>query len=226
MTSLRSLYVRYWPVIVELRTRYPDLSPPLLVDPPDAYWEQPIRLCIIGQQTQSWWNKRLGTVRSTTQIDTLLRIYKYEFNMAIATPRGGYFWQFVRKLEQTLGLRSGAVVWSNLNKMDQADGRPTRPVERELSEKLPLLPIEVQELKPNAVLFLTGPDYDDLLIKLFNGAQFNPFRRGEFPVSRVAHHALPIHTYRTYHPGYLRRSGLWSNVLDHIASQYQELSSP
>jgi hypothetical protein len=148
----------------------PGLSPPLLIDPPEAYFSQRTRLMIIGQQTQTWWDKRFRTDEQDQMIGTYTKIYREEFALAVGTRRGGAFWQAVRSLEQRLRIALGAVVWTNLNKLDQRATRPTPDVEATLLEKFPVVIREIGITQPDVVVFFTGPAYDRLLSNAFPGA--------------------------------------------------------
>jgi hypothetical protein len=64
----------------------------------------------------------------------------------------------------------GAVVWTNLNKLDQRATRPTPDVEATLLEKFPVVIREIEITQPDVVVFFTGPAYDRLLSNAFPGA--------------------------------------------------------
>jgi hypothetical protein len=76
-----------------------------------------------------------------------------------------------------------------------------------------LLQAEIEITKPSVVVFFTGPSYDHRLASTFPGLSFETSSRR---LSRVFHPLLPRHSYRTYHPNYLRRSKSNWTVLDEI----------
>jgi hypothetical protein len=68
---------------------------------------------------------------------------------------------------------------------------------------------EVRVLKPTSVLFLTGHRYDSALFDEFRDATFERVANwNPRQVARVSHERLPSTSFRTYHPGFLRR-GKW-----------------
>jgi hypothetical protein len=69
---------------------------------------------------------------------------------------------------------------------------------------------EIAILNPTSVLFLTGPNYDEILRDEFPHARFEQVAGrdlGQF--ARIIDDNLPYASFRTYHPGYLARSRKW-----------------
>jgi hypothetical protein len=223
--TLRQLYWQQWPTFIDfLRPRLEtlELSPPLLIDPPAGYYTQSIRLFIIGKQTHTWYNERFLPECSDNPIQTLMRIYRDEFRLGL-----GYnspFWTAVRVLEARLGIAPGCVVWSNLNKVDQGksgreERRPVTDIETGLLTHFPVLKQEIALAVPDVVVFFTGPDYDDLLERLFPKVVLSTIHGFERrALARVEHPALPKKAFRSWHPGYLRRNKeRWDSVLAALA---------
>lgn len=222
--ALRQLYWQHWPGFIEfLRPRLElGLSPPLLIDPPAAYYTQSIRLFIIAQQTDSWYNEQFVPECTDTPIRTFMKIYRDDFRLGLR--RGGYFWRFVRHLEARLGIEPGCIVWSNLERVDQEktgtrNRRPVADIETELNTLFPVLKQEIALTVPDVVVFFTGPDYDDQLERIFPNAV-----RSAIPgfdvraLARVEHPALPKKAFRSYHPGHLVRDRQrWESTLAALA---------
>jgi hypothetical protein len=79
-----------------------------------------------------------------------------------------------------------------------------------LSLQRGLLTAEIRVLKPTAVIFFTGPDYDVALRDEFPELSMRPlFDRTEREFARLSHPELPSETFRTYHPNFLRRRKKW-----------------
>ncbi len=204
---LNKLYARYWDDISELRSQYPGLSAPLLIKIPTRYLSQDTKLMIIGQQTQGWGGE---------SIEDALKSYE-EFKFGeyyYSSP----FWNITRKVERALGVDEYAITWSNLNRCDYNGRRPPAGIENELRAFLPMLVSEIEILKPDIVIFFTGPYFDEHIKQAFNGARFEPAGNAfeERELSRIRHDLLPYHTYRTYHPNYLRRSRIEPRFVDFI----------
>lgn len=60
-------------------------------------------------------------------------------------------------------------------------------------------------------MFFTGPYYDWILKSIFPGIEFEPVEGQRF-LAKIRHPKLPDQSYRTYHPAYLNRAGLWEQI--------------
>ena len=69
-----------------------------------------------------------------------------------------------------------------------------------------LLTREIQVLNPTLVIFVTGPSYETYLTRELND-QRNVIEGFPYqPPARLLHNRLPKSSYRTYHPGFLKRN--------------------
>jgi hypothetical protein len=91
-------------------------------------------------------------------------------------------------------------------KVDVGRGRPSADVEATMAA-LKLLEHEVAVTRPDAVIFFTGPRYDDRLKATFPDASLEDVGGG---TARI--HGLPFRAVRTYHPKYLRLARRWSEL--------------
>jgi hypothetical protein len=206
----QQLYNLYCAAVAELDSALPPgagVSRPLLLYVPDAYHAAAFKLMIVGQETNGWCDPG-------DTVDTLIGIY-CGFNLGQKCYRSP-FWQAAHRIYRGLNPQGPerAFLWSNLVKVDQNGRRPESAVEEAVS-RLGLLPAEISITQPDVVVFFTGPFYDDRLRSTFRGLTLNP---GSAVIARVEHPDLPVHSYRTYHPGYLRRSRQW-HVLDELVSR-------
>ncbi|MGI8840133.1 MAG: hypothetical protein ACR2F8_05035 [Caulobacteraceae bacterium] len=63
---------------------------------------------------------------------------------------------------------------------------------------------QIAILKPTAIIFFTGPNYDFVIKDEFIGVEFPPIdNRPWEKFARVVHEHLPKQSFRTYHPEYL-----------------------
>ncbi|QSX32500.1 hypothetical protein JYB87_12060 [Shewanella avicenniae] len=203
---LNDVYEKYWGIISELRTRNPNLSAPILIKSPASYSAQKVKLMIVGQQTKGW---------GDGDIEELLRCYE-DFNFG-ETYYSSPFWNVTRKIENALEIDNYAIVWSNLNRCDFNDDRPPYELELELRDVSALLLEEINILTPDIVIFFTGPNFDGHIENIFSGSRFESvdgFTKQE--LSRIVHEALPLYTFRTYHPRYLRLSGMEPRFVEYL----------
>ena len=217
--SFLDLYADHWPQLVKLLRREPRLSPPLLIDSADRLANQPLRLFVVGQQTNSWYNDEVPIRKSPRAIEALQAIYA-DFSLGLTHPSP--FWQAVRELEHGLGVEPGHVLWGNLNRADFEAGRPPSELEAEMLRVFPLLPEELSAASPDLVVFFTGPAYDGLLSTALPDAVITPVRGFGRALAEVRHSSLPMRSFRAYHPKYLRLSGAWKKVLGAVVRRARD----
>ena len=199
--KLSELYSRtlhaIWPALAAVG----DLGGPLLIDVPDTYLNATVKLMVVGQQTNGWGHP-------DDEIEGLLAEYR-RFDLG-NTYVNSPFWQAAHAVYVSLnpdGPPRG-FLWSNLVKVDVAQKRPSSAIE-ELLSSASLLQDELAITQPDIVVFFTGPAYDERLRATFPSVEYE--RINDF-INRLNHEALPEQTFRSYHPGYLRRSGNWSVI--------------
>jgi hypothetical protein len=76
---------------------------------------------------------------------------------------------------------------------------------------------------PDLCVFLTGPNYDWIIETTFSGVSFEPIGDLQERVLAKVNHPALQNAYRTYHPGYLWRSGR-KGILDEVRSLVPELA--
>lgn len=189
---LRSLYLRHIDGLKQFLAPVDGASGPLFISVPGGYSQLEVRLVIVGQQTYGWSDIGVG-------IEKLLETYrKFDLGRRYAPSP---FWSAAHQLHEAVNPEgpNRSFLWSNLVKVDQHRHRPEPNVE-EVVSSYGLLNAEIDIVKPHAVVFFSGPRYDDRLKATFPGVQFNsitPF------IAQLTHVALPSRSFRTYHPRYL-----------------------
>jgi hypothetical protein len=187
------------------------ISGPLLMSPNDKYAKQTIPFLVIGQETNGW--------ESKGECESLM--YEYEtFNVGEKHSRYP-FWNVVRKIEKTLGNEACSCAWTNISKYDQDSRRPDKAHEEIFSIVDNLLIDEIKIVKPKICIFFTSPHFDYRLQNIFdNQIEFIETYCFDMEIlCQLKHPNLPVLTFRTYHPGYLRRSRNEESVIDFIGKQ-------
>lgn len=202
--ALRDLYVCHWPKFAALRRAHPELSNPVLLNPPHGYLDQPVKLLIVGQETgpRRWCTDvRVRSAGPERAVERLMAAY------GSVDRSTSHFWRAVQLLEQRLDLEPGTAAWTNLNKCDVEGRKPSPALAHQLADSLPVLAQEIRLLTPDLVLFLTGPTYDEHLVRQIE-ARLRPLGP-EWPLRTLARvHApavLPARSFRTFHPNFLLR---------------------
>ena len=190
-----------------------DIKPanPLLlyIDEEEEYKNADIRLMIFGQETNSWYDERGAT------IDAVQTLYDGFFNEGECWGYGGQFWngisRFLSSLKTKFPDKKIRLTWNNIVKIGKQGDKGIPPdyiyeIER---EKFHVIPTELEILKPNVVLFLTGPNYDSVIKDNFGELKYEALPNStERQLSRVTLKDVEF-AYRTYHPNYL-----WRNDID------------
>lgn len=212
-SRLENLYKEYIERIRSVREKYSkyDLEGPFLISVSDKYEKCHKKLFIIGQQTNGWES-------DLENIQNQMKHYE-DFNLGekyYSSP----FWNVFHKIEEVLLHDKNCSAWGNFNRFDLEADRPTGEIEAEISTLDFLIRKEIEILKPDICLFLIGYSFDDRIKSVFDSATFNKINEWDIRrLCRIKHETLPYHTYRTYHPKYLRLSKLEDPFIDFLKKE-------
>ena len=148
MQALRDLYQAHIERFAQFVNSFPNehFNGPLLMES-SAYYQQPRKLLIVGQQTY-------GGPCEYGNIDAQLEWYR-KFNMGWQEGKRDYpspFWNVTRKVEFVLGIERYSCAWSNLNRFDHNGGPPKGEKILEEVAKLDfLVREEIQILNPDTL---------------------------------------------------------------------------
>jgi hypothetical protein len=186
----------------------------------EEYNNSDIRLMIYGQETNSWYDKFHNNMES------ILDCYDSFFNEGECWRYGGQFWngvnRFVELLQIKYPTKAISIVWNNIVKIGKYNDKGFPPdyiyeIER---EHFSIVVDELKIIKPNIVLFLTGPNYDSSIEDNFGKLNYSKITN-EFSERELAKLDLldvPF-SFRTYHPNYLWRNNInnyFNSILDSI----------
>ena len=195
---------------INVISKFPDdeLSGPLLMSPNENYGQQPNPLLVIGQETNGW---------EYHVEDLCKQMEHYEkFNVGInyyASP----FWSVTRKLESALGNQPYSCAWTNISKFDFNEGRPYGENETAIATLDDILVTEIQIIQPKVCIFFTSHHFDRRIKAIFPEIEFSKVEGFLLnQLSHLKHPDLPDLTFRTYHPRYLRISGLEEDFIEFI----------
>lgn len=206
------------------------LSCPLTLAVTPEWEASPNRLLIVGQETLD--NGLLGDnavgiapgdVRSLGElaalpnraeaIDKLVSVYRTSMT-GDGARENRPFWLAFNKLWRLPGFESA--LWSNLFWCSLNGGSVwnNSSTSSEFVEIFKMhrgrLRREIELLKPTAVVFFTGPNYDVALKEEFEDAQLLALNDlPERGFARVTSQSLPEASFRLYHPKALRMQGHW-----------------
>lgn len=237
---LEALYARWKAMLLFTDEEGSNLSPPLLLHVTEAYCRAERRILFLGKETKGWdWDSTLHDkrvhpkwtfprawpfqeVRTCTDfrankdsVEALCWGYQ-EFKFGLRQPElnRSALW---RAFNEVGKWSDASVMWSNVVRMDYQGGSiwnaPQSLRDALLSQQVNLIREELTILEPHVCLFFSGPDYDDFIKTVFSNCGF--LACGDAPVrelARLSHPGLPLASFRTYHPRYLRPGKRWHYI--------------
>lgn len=218
------------------------LSAPLLIQVTERWIKSKIRVLVVGQETLGWeffkgdrygydwefsdihgWLQFKSANDSVNALVSAYKIFNFSSNNHPLNHRAPFFRAY-RKIRESIGDNQEnfetSVLWTNLIRMSVDEGsifRNATPNQREevIFASTNIFQEEVKILKPDIVIFFTGPVYDYALKKIINGSVFRDILGYEERViAAVSHDMLPKMSWRTYHPSYLQRCGKTEEIID------------
>jgi hypothetical protein len=184
---------------------------PLLLDIPPGYFEADCKVMIFGQEPNDW----EGLFPHKDGVNHLRKVYRdfYKKNSY-----GHPFFNGVSNFKQELAKilepsgKTMNVIWNNVIKIGREGekGAPSEAVLRWEDRWFDVVSFEVSELKPDIVIFFTGPYYDKYITRIFHDVSFESINeRNTRQLARVKSSRLPHDSIRTYHPHYLWYKGFY-----------------
>ena len=186
-------------------------NPLLLSIDEEKYLNSEIKVLFLGQETNDWGNNFTGNIEETLEIYDDFYNSKYALNSY-----GGHFWnginRFIELLEKKFSEKRINYTWSNVVKIG-ASGRDQNHPENYIYnielEYFKVLEKELEILRPDIILFVSGPNYDSNIEKNLKGVEFNTCN-SSFSKRQIAKLKFKEfnNIYRTYHPNYLWRNNI------------------
>ena len=204
--TLKELYKKYWDSYINhIRDSSPEPAAfPFLISASDSYLHSGQRVMICGQETQGWGNEFDN--QDKVNCEAILEIY--EKFVGPKNRKSGYnspYWHFITAIMEANTDKE--FVMNNIVKIGRRYGSGCNDLINELSMKFfPVNKKEFEILKPDYLIFLTGPDYDGRIKKIL----------GEFKIKKISDdiNCIDLLTFedkslpqaiRCYHPNYIQR---------------------
>lgn len=231
-SNLRNLYIKYLPNLLIMyhklysltygdvvkseinnNRKFDDFSHPFLLYCWEEYCKSNLRVMVFGQESNAWDpnDKFYEYIENEDDLDEFIKLYKHKNNH----PNNRWFPKYLVKLSEMFGYDTSngtqvrSIVWNNMNKFGRAGdrGRAYEIVTNLENEYFNIVMQEIECVKPEACIFLTGHECDRFLHKKFDSndepLQFHEVEGFDINhLARVSGGNLPFHSYRTYHPGY------------------------
>ncbi len=183
---------------------------PLLikVDNEDDYSSADLRLMIFGQEANGWY-------KMENTIDGLLKGYDDFFNDDYCYTYGGQFWNgvscFISKISEKYPNKKIRYIWNDIVKIGkyESKGMPPDYIYKIEREHFSVIQDELRIIKPNFILFFTGPNYDRIIKDNFGILDYEPLL--PYNTRQISKFKIgDILSIRTYHPNFLWRNDIGS----------------
>jgi hypothetical protein len=185
-------------------------NPLLIKIDEEKYKSSDIKIMIFGKETNDWRNK------TETEMNQILELYDNFVNKGECWSYGGQFWngvkRFILLLQEKYPNKKIDLVYNNIVKIGRLGDKGMSPsyiydIEKNLFN---LVKNEIEILNPNIVLFLSGPDYDNIIEDKISNIKFEEIPN--FTKRQLSKVSIPNvdFAFRTYHPNYL-----WRNDINH-----------
>ena len=183
----------------------------------ENYRNADLRIMIFGQETNSWehevsselipMNQSIDFTEQT--VNAFMDYYRLFLNNKL-TQKGikSPFWNAHNKIYENLTGRKVDIVWNNIYKIGNKlkdHNRPHESIRQMENASFDVISNEIEILKPDVLVFFTGPNYEARVNKKFHINETNEI--SGVPIRELAKISIAneILAYRTYHPGYLQR---------------------
>lgn len=177
---------------------------PLLLQIDETYQNADIKVMILGQETNKWCNEKPGQF----SISQIRSTYINHLNSHRAKSRSAFFRGsnlFIKLLSNNFPKKKIQYVWNNIVKIGKPNCKGFPGFELYDFEKkyLNIIKTEVEILKPDVLLFLTGYTYDRFIKDKFEEVAFSNI--DGFETKKLCKLIMPSveFAFRTYHPNYL-----------------------
>ncbi|MDQ7074956.1 MAG: hypothetical protein Q9O24_07335 [Gammaproteobacteria bacterium] len=222
--KLAKLYEDKWPDLKVEASKIVGVTPahPLLIKVRGDYEKADVKVMIVGQETDGW-NGDFDS-SSSKSVDFLMDDYfayfyddfKYPYHY-VGRMKKKYrrpFWNksnfnfFSSELKSHFGGKGKKVscIWNNVSKIGQIHrGRHTDEIEAMEESYFDVFRKEVEILRPNIIIFSSGPTRDRLIKERMGGCDFSKIHSGytKRQLTKIIFNDFPdICGFRTYHPNY------------------------
>ncbi len=193
------------------------ISSPLFINldlSSNNYIESDVKILYVGKENNGWFGFNERNVYGMNNdifekekyLNSLLDLYgRFELGKKYQKP----FFLFKDILAEKIEERNYkvGVLWSNLLRFDCQNKWELKKKVFEIDGN-EILKKEIEILKPNLIVFVTGPNYDYFIDKTFIENEY--IQINNKPIREkciIKHQNLPRNTFRIYHPDYQLRLG-------------------
>ena len=190
-------------------------SPLFLCVDEEKYEKSAIKIMFFGQETNGWIeNENCYYNGKDSDLKYLMDGYYDFFYNGRCWKHGGQFFNGIKLFQKMMAEKFKNIsihyTWNNIIKIGKAEGigRPPMNIYEIEREHFSVIKDEINILKPDIIVFFTGPYYDKVITDNFGKLDFSalaPFSARQ--LSKINFHNIKK-AVRTYHPNYLWRNDI------------------
>ncbi len=186
---------------------------PLLIQVDEHYSNENIKIMFFGQETNYWHLEEDGTGQFHGEIEPLLDLYEKFYLKGNCYSYGGQFWNGINRFKKLLESSKNhnfTFIWNNVVKIGKCGkGTPCENILNIQQQFFRVIEREIEILKPDYLVFFSGPNYDNLIKKMIFPIKTETINSSfkERQLCRICT-PLELESYRTYHPNYLWRNDI------------------
>ena len=211
--KLKQLYSENWEVYNkkikdwELQHLAKGVTNPLCLAVNENYLSADIKVMIFGQETNGWCDDDVRSGNIEGMQKAYLSFFKgNKFDSHKGQFKNG-FNHIVKDLNEEYADKKIGFIWNNIIKRGKKNGKgkPPKGVYNIEKEYFNIISQEINILKPDVIIFLSGPYYDVNIKTVFKNVSFkdiNEFKKRQLAIVDGINTKIAI---RTYHPNYLYR---------------------
>nr|WP_319997633.1 hypothetical protein [uncultured Draconibacterium sp.] len=195
---------------------------PLLIKIDQEYINAKMKIMFFGQETNGWHMEMDGTGKFHGEIEPLLQLYERFYLKRGCYSYGGQFWNGINRFKQklkTCELDTFGLTWNNVVKIGRCGkGTPHKEILNIQKRNFKVIEKEIEILKPDFLVFFSGPNYDHLINEMVGPTKFTTIKNFKERQLCTVETAFGVKALRTYHPNYLWRNGI-NKYLDAIINE-------
>lgn len=215
-SQLFELYNHNWSALTHrLKNEKADYTFPFLLHVNEQEWlSADLKIMICGQETKGWWEHQSKALQWNVSdiMDFYEKSYHQQKIYSLKGKRHGaffkgfnFFRRHITQINKTSDVKI-SFICNNLRKIGRS-GRQTGvcPISNQIErEVFPVFSEEVRILKPDLIIFMTGPSCDSDIVFHFPQAIFNQSNTSSTPNALSIINGISPYSLRCYHPAFYK----------------------